>query len=106
MIQVDPSPHGANRVYLKKPTIDPSLLVQDEDSFETFWPEDLPDYLNDLNAMHEAEKRLTDEQLADMAEWIGVDDNEAPAKSWRILLRATAAKRAKAFLRTLNLWTE
>ena len=62
--------------------------------------EGTPDYLNDLNAMHEAEKVLTDEQK----------------REYRICLfrlcdcyagrevHATAAQRAEAFLKTLNLW--
>lgn len=64
------------------------------------------DYLNDLNAMHEAEKVLTDEQLADMAETLGVDADDAPADSWRLLLRATAAQRAEAFLKTIFKWEQ
>ncbi len=58
----------------------------------------LPDYLNDLNAMHEAEKVL------------------ASRDEYVVLLRkacggfnpvfATAAQRAEAFLKTLGLWKE
>lgn len=70
------------------------------------FPQSPPDYPNDLNAMHEAEKVLNYEQLADMAEFIGVDADQAPADSWNILLRATAAQRAEAFLRTINKWEE
>ena len=67
-----------------------------------FWALTLPDYLNDLNAMHEAEKVLTDEQK----------------REYRICLfrlcdcyagrevHTTAAQRAEAFLKTLNLWTD
>jgi hypothetical protein len=66
----------------------------------------IPDYLNDLNAMAEAEKVLDYEQLADMAEFIGVDADQAPADSWNILLRATASQRAEALLRTLGKWKE
>jgi hypothetical protein len=66
----------------------------------------IPNYLNDLNAMHEAEKVLTKDQLIEQAEWIGACSNEMPNKAWVILLRATAAQRAEAFLRTLGLWQE
>lgn len=66
----------------------------------------LPDYLNDLNAMHEAEKVLKVEQhftfqveLARVINTITYPLNFA-------LLHSTAAQRAEAFLRTLNLWTE
>ena len=66
----------------------------------------LPNYLNDLNAMHEAEKVLTVDQLIDQAEWLGASSNEMPIKSWVVLLRATAAQRAEAFLRTIGKWEE
>jgi len=63
---------------------------------------DPPDYFNDLNAMHEVEKALD-----------GMDQLTYLAKlhegnhycSWAGTC-ATAAQRAEAFLRTLNLWQE
>lgn len=65
-------------------------------------PECVPDYLHDLNAMHEAIGCLTDGEYAEYS---------------KLLIRmfgmtrpryhdATAAQRAEAFLRTLNLWEE
>ena len=65
-----------------------------------------PDYLNDLNAMHDAEKVLTVDQLIEQAEWLGASSNEMPIKSWVVLLRATASQRAEAFLRTIGKWEE
>jgi hypothetical protein len=61
----------------------------------------LPDYLNDLNAMHEAEKMLDGSQIDQYKHrlCVLVTDKE------RISQSATAAQRAEAFLRTLNLWT-
>jgi len=59
----------------------------------------LPDYLNDLNAMHEAEKVLTDKQWEEYGDYLEKMIN--PVKG---CLHATAAQRAEAFLRTLNLW--
>ena len=53
----------------------------------------MPDYLNDLNAMHEAEKVLNDHQWDDYICQLGH------------AMGATAAQRAEAFLKTLNLWT-
>jgi len=51
------------------------------------------DPLNDLNAMHEAEKVLTDDQWDDYRERLeGLD--------WR-LVNATAAQRAEAFCRVM-----
>ncbi len=69
----------------------------------------LPDYLNDLNAMHEAEKVLTEDQceryeafLHDPTVYPG--DNAKPSADY--IFHASASQRAEAFLRTLNLWTE
>lgn len=64
----------------------------------------LPGYLNDLNAMHEAEKVLHPER-----------PHSNPWVSYRLnclkiagdcSLHATAAQRAEAFLRTLGKWEE
>lgn len=72
--------------------------------------EPVPDYLNDLNAMHEAEKVLTPEQQKTYAlQWLpcvlringrGVRPRAEEFK----LAHATAAQRAEAFGLTLNLW--
>lgn len=87
------------------PPEDPICLCGEHQVFGGERTEQIPDYLNDLNAMAEAEKALTDDQLADMAEALGVDADDAPADSWRLLLRATAAQRAEAMLKTLGLWS-
>jgi len=57
----------------------------------------LPDYLNDLNAMHEAEKSLLETE-----DWICYHDElrDMIFPVWH----ATARQRAEAFLKTLNLW--
>lgn len=74
----------------------------------------LPDYLNDLNAMHEAEKVLTEPQrLAYVRELVlicephlrGVIFGLDAGRGWW-LTHATAAQRAEAFLRTLSLWED
>ena len=59
----------------------------------------IPDYCNDLNWMHEAEKTLTEDQLWRMAREIERNDEQ-----W--YFRATARQRAEAFLRTLGKWEE
>ena len=66
----------------------------------------LPDCLNDLNAMHEAEVWLYGADYYRYTEYI---DNlhDVCAKSYKMLAyreSATAAQRAEAFLKTLNLW--
>ena len=60
----------------------------------------LPDYLNDLNAMHDAEIQLE------------AEDNHAYGcycselyEKYGNTVSLAAAQRAEAFLRTLNLWT-
>lgn len=61
----------------------------------------IPDYLNDLNAMHEAEKVLTWKQQVvyrTMLQKLCVTLTDAHM--------ATAAQRAEAFLRVHNLWRE
>jgi hypothetical protein len=94
-------------------------LIEEMDPFDNsapwcwFGPDDLiartseiPDYLDDLDSMAEAEKLLTDEQLQTFADWLGYDEDEFPYKNVKRLLRATAAQRAEALLRTLGKWTD
>ena len=71
----------------------------------------LPDYLNDLNAMHEAEKVLTHDQMIDYSRHVGkLITSYLPASraAWMDfrLINATAAQRAEAFLRTIGKWKE
>lgn len=73
----------------------------------------LPDYLNDLNAMHEAEKVLSHEQKLKYYHHIcgsvrrenGQSDHETIYVPLHTT-HATAPQRAEAFLKTLHLWTE
>jgi hypothetical protein len=63
----------------------------------------IPDYLNDLNAMHEVEKNLILKQQMQYQGMIGkVTDNKCPALFGQI--HATAAQRAEAFLKTIGKW--
>lgn len=73
----------------------------------------VPDYLTDLNVMHEAEMMLTDEQfderyVVELGRMF-YPKNNGPWK-WKecptMVVRATAAQRAEAFLRTLGKWEE
>jgi hypothetical protein len=63
----------------------------------------LPDYLNDLNAMHEAEKVLDYNQM-NRYQNIELSGFVRTGTTW--ICRATAAQRAEAFLRTLGKWEE
>jgi len=69
-----------------------------------WWSKELeiPDYCNDLNAMHEAEKTLTYAQGGDMTLWI----QRMTCAGYGPQLFATAAQRAEAFLKTINKWEE
>ena len=85
------------------------LSVKDYDNgVSVIWrtTSELPNYLNDLNAMHYAESMLTVDQVINQAEWLGASNNEMPIKSRVALLRATAAQRAEAFLRTIGKWED
>jgi len=95
----------------------PECFVHDEE--ETVWTEhDLPDYLNDLNAMHEAEKTLTKDKTKPLSTdqrclfinhlgkiigcWTVVHEHNTLFQ----LAHATAAQRAEAFLRTIEKWKD
>jgi hypothetical protein len=68
---------------------------------------ELPDYLTDLNAMHEARKVLTHDQQVEYSVQLGrLVTSHLPASrsAWMdyYIANATAAQHAQAFLRTLN----
>jgi hypothetical protein len=65
------------------------------------FPQSPPDYLNDLNAMHEAE-----EVLILNREWATYLDHLFVIVAEGSLVHATAALRAEAFLRTIGKWEE
>ena len=79
-----------------------------------------PNYLNDLNAMHEAEETLDASQCAEYARQLMkhhptycvtvLDNRFAPTEEIAYqtyqLLHATATQRAEAFLRTIGKWEE
>ena len=62
----------------------------------------LPDYLNDLNAMNEAERTLTN--LNSYLHFLHMITSDDPTNISNEPAWATAAQRAEAFLKTLNLW--
>lgn len=84
----------------------------------------LPDYLNSLDAMHDAEKVLVSwDDPANAGHYVWKDSYgryighlaqltnsqyfhpKADSTEFRKLISATAAQRAEAFLKCLNLWT-
>ncbi len=72
---------------------------------------DIPDYLNDLNAMHEAEKTLSEEQALSYVNALfskfdsgdGWDQSSIRMVFFPFIC-ANAAQRAEAFLRALGKW--
>ena len=65
-----------------------------------------PNYYRSLDAMHEVEKVMTDEQCeryeAFLNDPANIPDGNTPAADY--VFHSTAAQRAEAFLRTLGLW--
>ncbi len=68
-----------------------------------------PDYLEDLNAMHEAEKVLNYKQVREFDKQLHkvmhlFDWQNGGSNCANYAWHATASQRAEAFLRTRNLW--
>ena len=76
-------------------------------SEQSVWSVGIPDYLNDLNAMHEAEKVLTEEQrIAYTNHTYDVACKvQRETEKWR-WISLTAKQRAEAFLKTIGLWED
>jgi hypothetical protein len=69
----------------------------------------LPNYLNDLNAMHEAEKVLTDDQwpiYRDEIRLVVLGPIRMVSDWCKSDIHSTASQRAEAFLRTIGKWEE
>ena len=70
----------------------------------------LPNYLNDLNAMREAEELLDDDQWLDyMLNLQDVLQRHPDRGKWVVCqenMHSTAAQRAKAFVKTIGKWKE
>ena len=67
----------------------------------------IPNYLNDLNAMHDAEETLQESQLvtySDKLYDLAVEHSLKTGK-WSYL-SMTASQRAEAFLRTIGKWED
>ena len=86
---------------IREHTFEPHHLIGMQGPLREFMP--IPDYLNDLNAMAEAERVLTPEQRKQYAELLLPMMGE-PEWSYNDVF-ATATQRAEAFLRTLSKWT-
>lgn len=76
------------------------MRLINKDVYQLF---ELPDYLNSLDAMHEAEKVLTVEQAIKYEKYLKeltlCNHSNSQGKVWH----ATAIQRAETFIKTLNL---
>lgn len=77
-------------------------LPPDDDGFRP-----CPDYLNDLNAMHEAETVMTDQQRTSYLDKLYevCNPHSMLNDDWNLTC-ATACQRAEAFIRTIGKWKE
>ena len=68
----------------------------------------LPDYINDLNALHDAESILNADQMVSYDYHLDrvVGNGRQGLNIEYFLWSATAAQRAEAFLRTIGKWEE
>ena len=75
-----------------------SVIGVPKDADSAFWMLEVPDYLNDLNAMHEVENEMTKNNALQYQYHLA---QLLPATIWN-LTRATAAQRAEAFVLTME----
>ena len=67
----------------------------------------IPDYLNDLNSMHEAVMSLSICKRSDFCVMLNkVMDQERNSVGWQNLIHATAEQRAEALLKTIGRWED
>lgn len=93
-------PYPAENVGATARLFNGSVWYRHAESNTIATPSQLPDYCNDLNAMHDAEKSLTLAQFwnyADLLKYMVVGELGEDT-----YITATARQRAEAFLRTLN----
>jgi hypothetical protein len=75
-------------------------------SMSSVWNSGIPDYLNDLNSMHDAEELFYSKaDTLEGAERMR-DYSKLLCRIAKYPLRATASQRAEAFLRTISKWEE
>ena len=95
------TPNKAVLVFVKRLSLDYGdeivYVNESDENFTKVVHAHVPDYCKDLNAMHKAEKRLNNKDL-----W---EKYKSTLLIWITEpVCATAAQRAEAFLKTLNLW--
>lgn len=82
-----------------------NLICRDMEG--NLWPSEPPNYCDDLNAMHEAEKTLMQNGNWRMGEYEArLFNSVEEVNNVSLYFHATARQRAEAFLRTLGKWEE
>lgn len=92
---------GAHGVFYFPPGVKPGSGFAGYRSLEH-----VPDYLNDLNAMHEAEKILNNGQWALYDKWLLSVATPHQFVRYRHVIHSTTTQRAEAFLRTIGKWED
>jgi hypothetical protein len=83
-----------------------SWLKGEHSGEKVFYDSSLPDYLNDLNAMHEAEKTLSYNDKQKYLDILADAPRDDIYYTYVDSVFATAGQRAEAFLRTVGRWEE
>jgi hypothetical protein len=97
-------PYSTDKVDLSARYFDKGPWWRNAEACEIASINQLPDYLNDLNAMHEAEKALTNEHYVMYHVQLRSLTKNTEITSAFTTLHATARQRAAALLKTLNPW--
>jgi hypothetical protein len=89
---------------------DISKYTQAVDGWYGYEPENgphskVPDYCNDLNAMHEAEKSLNQIQARAYSDFLGQSEQDGTWAGCHCF-HLTARQRAEAFRKTIGKWEE
>ena len=107
------TPNKAVLVFVKRLSLDYGdeivYVNESDENFTKVVHAHVPDYCNDLNAMHEAENHLKPDEKE--IYWNYLFDHCDGTVFSRVeddykMIHATAAQRAEAFLKTLKLWKE
>jgi len=101
-VEYHPTPETISKGYPSysywTPPRDSKQFAENWGKLELDYP---PDYCNDLNAMHEAEKMLNEKQedIMNNTLWDIMDGR-------KYLWHSTASQRAEAFVRTIDKWKD
>lgn len=104
-----PEKDGTRAFSIREPVA--ATLYPWRETPEEAWT-DAPDYCNDLNAMHKVELTMTNKQADELFYyWLAwtVSQGKCGNQIWqyrKLMVHATAAQRAEAFLRTVGKWKE